>query len=108
MIRFKISFPTGYYIDNFENDNIDMHVILDDGNVYVATAFTMINIKLLMGQDHYFWASDMFIVPDLRIPTLKKAINEAINDHYFEFIFKKIGSIQDVYECDHYDAIEEL
>lgn len=108
MRKFKILFPSGYFIDNFENDNIDINVVFEDHTVYVATAFTLVNIRLLMGTNNYFWASDMFIVSDLRKETLKKAINEAIKNEYFELIFNKIGDIQQVYECNNFDEIKDI
>jgi hypothetical protein len=102
MKQFKVRFPGGYQVDDIFNDNIDLNVILPDGRVFFATAFTILNIQYLIekDQDIYFWATDMFVVKDLEKITIKKSIEKIIADDYFEMIFCKIGYLETVYSDD--------
>lgn len=90
------------------NDNLDLNVIFPDNSVFFATSFTIYNIQHLMEkeQNNYFWAVDMFIVKDLEKMTIRKAIQEAINEEYFDLIFSRIGSLSTVYSKSvNYDSI---
>ena len=108
MQDFKIRFPAGYQVNDIFNDNLDLNVIFPDNSVFFGTSFTVYNIQHLMekGPDNYFWAVDMFIVKDLDKITIKKAIQYAINDGYFNLIFSRIGSLSTVYgKSVNYDSI---
>lgn len=108
MQDFKIRFPSGYQVNDIFNDNLDLNVIFPDNSVFFGTSFTVYNIQHLMekGPNNYFWAVDMFIVKDLEKMTIKKAIQDAINDEYFDLIFSRIGSLSTVYgNSVNYDAI---
>ena len=96
---FKIRFPGGYDIEDVFNDNIDLNVVLQDKRVFFATAYTIKNIEYLLekDQDIYFWSTDMFIIKDLEKITIKKSIEKIIENDFFESIFSKIGSVEDVY-----------
>lgn len=96
----KILFPTGHQVEDFANDNLDIHVVLSTGEVYVGTLFTIQNIKLLMERDSepsYFWASDMVIVKDLHMDTIELAVLEIVKEEYLETVFTNIGAIPDIY-----------
>ncbi|NQX38626.1 hypothetical protein SAMN05421820_101657 [Pedobacter steynii] len=108
MQDFKIRFPAGYQVNDIFNDNLDLNVIFPDNSVFFGTSFTVNNIQHLMekGPNNYFWAVDMFIVKDLEKITIKKAIQDAINDEYFNLIFSQIGSLSTVYgKSVNYDSI---
>lgn len=55
---------------------------------------------MLMRRDEasYFWASDMIIVPDLSHLTIHKAIQESLDDGYFENACSKIGAVKTVFD----------
>lgn len=86
-------------IKNINNDNEDIHIIFESGDVYTGSIITVDNIKELMNsnKDIYFWMPDMFIVKDLKKDTIREAINSTIEDNTFEHIFIKIGDIKDIY-----------
>ena len=92
-------YPSGYSIDSVENDNIDIHVILENNEVYFATLFTLKNIEYLMSKnfDSCFWADDMIIVHNLGKKTIKESIKKIISDGYLNASFSKIGDIKSVY-----------
>lgn len=96
---FKILCPGGYSVKDIDNDNIDVHVALKNGDVYFATLFTLSNIHKLMLKENsgYFWAADMIIVEKLDIESIKRAIRQMVNDGYLEMAFDKIGNIQEIY-----------
>nr|WP_288837200.1 hypothetical protein [uncultured Flavobacterium sp.] len=98
-MNFKIKFPGGYRIENISNDNIDVNVITENGFVFFATFFTISNIQdLLTRQEEvYFWATDMIIITDLEIKTIRKAIFEIVNNEHLSLSFSEIGTIEQVY-----------
>ena len=97
-MQFKFFFT--HRVADIFNGNIDIHIILSNDDVYVATLFTLKNIEMLMRRDEssYFWASDMIIVPDLSHSTIRKAIQEALDDGYFENVCSKIGTVKTVFD----------
>lgn len=82
---FEIRYPTGYQVTDVHNDNIDIHVIVND-KVYFATLFTLENISHLMKKDKesWFWATDMVIVSDLSASTIEVSIATMIESGYLE------------------------
>jgi len=92
------------------NDNIDIHIILRNDDVYVATLFTLKNIDILMRRDEasYFWASDMIIVSDLSHLTIRKAIQAALDDGYFENICSKIGTVKTVFDYEGWQSYNQV
>ncbi len=96
-MQFKLFFT--HQVEDIFNDNIDIHIILSNDDVYVATLFTLKNIDMLIRRDKasYFWASDMIIVPDLSYLTIYKAIQGALDDGYFENACSKIGTVTTVF-----------
>lgn len=84
------------------NDNSDIEVIFENGERFIATAFTYKNIEWLRAKNKktgeclngkYFWASDMFIVEEINRQTIEEVIHELISSGYFEEIFRKINSL---------------
>lgn len=45
--------PKEYQVKDVFNDNIDIHIILESGEVYTADLFTLANIKDLMSKKPY-------------------------------------------------------
>jgi hypothetical protein len=107
-MAFKILFPAGYSVDDINNNNIDVHVILKNGDVYFATVFTVANVERLMQKDgkSYFWAADMVIVETLDLPSLKRAIKQMIDADHLEVAFDKIGNVKDLYP--HSPSFEQI
>ncbi len=111
MDSFKIIFPTGYQINNVINDNLDIHVVLDNGAVFFATIFTTSNIEYLINKekDIYFWAINMFIVKDLEKDTIRNAVAKSREDGYFDSIFSKIGTINNIYpKVNSFDELQDM
>ncbi len=98
-MNYKIVFPSGYKINSFDDDNLDINLVLDNNKVYFATLFTIKNIQYLIEKNHdsYFWADDMIIVKDLRKDTINQIIKEVIDDNYLKVSFSKIGNINNIF-----------
>ncbi|RKE57237.1 hypothetical protein DFQ12_2118 [Sphingobacterium detergens] len=107
-MQFKLFFT--HRVTDIFNDNIDIHIILSNDDVYVATLFTLKNIDMLMRRDDasYFWASDMIIVPDLSHLTIRKAIQEALDDGYFENACSKIGTVKTVFDYEGWQSYSNV
>lgn len=110
MVMFKIVFPAGYIVDDVVNDNLDIRIITDDGNVYFATVFTPQNVVALMLKDGgcHFWATDMVIVIDLEKQTIRRAIGEMIDEGYLEEALTNIGTLEEQYPGKSFDQIEDF
>ncbi|MFW0739388.1 hypothetical protein [Flavobacterium sp. T12S277] len=94
-MKFKITVPAGYQVKNYENDNLDINVVLENKEIFFATLFTTNNIKMLLERDEstFFWAHTMVILKDLKKETIKKFVQEAIDSESLEAIFYKIGNL---------------
>lgn len=99
MIIFKITFPTGYQIEDVHNDNIDINIAVESGDVYYGTLFTLSNVKCLMikNKESFFWATDMLIVESLELNVIREIILNCFEQGVFYNVFCKIGDIQSVY-----------
>jgi hypothetical protein len=100
-MQFQINVPAGYQVQDSHNDNMDINVILDSGEVYSCTIFTLENIRMLMSNvkppARYFWAADMVIVDTMSVDCIKDAVRQLIADGYLEFASTNIGRVEDVY-----------
>lgn len=99
MKDFKVLFPSGYIINDLNNDNIDVNVVFKNGQVFFATFFTIRNIASLMEKEKsgFFWADSMIIVENMEKKTLRKAIGQIIEQRLFEALFSHIGNFESIY-----------
>lgn len=85
--------------EDYEKENTDVIVLLQNGNKYSASFFTYDNIKeqsiknsitgdYLGGK--YFWEKDMLIVEDCSEATIKSVIKNLIEEGDFFFVFSKL------------------
>lgn len=79
-----------------DDDNVDVFVSFPDGRRYVATFFTIDNIRSLFAKNRetgecdggrYFWASDMIIVERLDRETIERSVADLIRVGEFESAF---------------------
>lgn len=108
---FKIIFPGGYGEADELMDNIDINIILKNGDVYFATAFTLQNIGSLMSRDDgsVFWATDMFIVKNITKTTLRDAVAELIaQGNYISDAFTWIGTMDKQYPGKTFDDLPDM
>lgn len=96
---FKIIFPAPYQVTDIYDDNIDVNIVLSNGDVYFGTLFTLKNIRKLMitNKEIYFLSTDMLIVEDLSYQSIHKVVEAVLNDGYCEMAFSKLGTIETVY-----------
>jgi hypothetical protein len=110
MQDFKICFPVPLDCINDElDDNIDAHLVLADGRVYVATLYTIANIQSLMVQDDllFFLATDMVIVKDLKKSTIRAALEETLrwDEGGIKMTLSYIGTIERQYHWRYPDGV---
>jgi len=88
------------------NDNSDISVILEDGIIFTATAFTFDNIEFLRetysktGEclgGRYFWAKDMLLVSKIDRQEIELMIAHLIQESEFHAIFKRADSGKSVW-----------
>lgn len=98
-MQFKIMFPGPYQVRDIYNDNLDLNIVLENGEVYFGTLFTLENIKNLMESDRdvYFWSTDMLILKDLSYESIYIVIKKLLNDGILKQVFSKIGTIESVF-----------
>lgn len=94
-MKFKIFLPTGYQVENKDDDNLDINVILENGEVFFCTIFTTKNISSLMKKNSlsFFWADNMVVVKDLSKENIIKFVEESLELDNFKIIFFKIGEL---------------
>lgn len=85
---------------NLHNDNVDIEVILEDGQTFSATLFTRANIDMLLDKYKksgecangiYFWAADLILVNDLKEMTIKTVVADLIDSGELKFACTKIS-----------------
>lgn len=101
-MKYKIVFPTEYDIDNYQNDNIDVNIILENNDVYFATLFTLENIIYLMEKEstNYFSADSMVVIKNLSKDNINKIVKEVIEKGDLNSTFSKIGTLKKVFNTD--------
>lgn len=99
MENFKVIFPSGYFINNYLDDNLDLNIVLPNGNVFFSTFFTIYNIKRLLEEEHsqYFWSTDMIVIDNLKKETIKHVVSNLIVEGYLETACSNIGQINEVF-----------
>ncbi len=84
---------------NFENDNTDVIVTLTNGEKYVGSFFTYLNVGELTGKNEqtgenlngkYFWASDMILISNCSRRHIEQVINELHVQDELTTVFNKI------------------
>ena len=81
------------------DDNVDVEVLSADGGRYVATFFTIKNIRTLLEsykvsgecqQGLYFWSSDLIIVEYLSDENIRKVVDDLWRTEEFYASFSKV------------------
>lgn len=91
---YKINFPSGYEGTNVDDDNIDINIILETGEVFFGALFTIKNIESLMKKEEfnlYFWSTNMVILRDLELTTIHQTIDSIIAEKMLSTMFCKIN-----------------
>ena len=85
---------------NPQNDNCDVIVTLNNNEKWMATFFTIENLKSIMKSykksgeclfGSYFWASEMIIIEEISKAKIEKAILDLIKNKEFKSIFKRVN-----------------
>lgn len=85
--------------------NEDIFVKFTNGDQYVATLFTYKNIETLRQKNKktgeelygkYFWATDMILIDNLSMTTIKEVIDDLLKDNSFNSVFHKIESENEI------------
>jgi hypothetical protein len=100
MKKFKIHYPIPMIDDSILDFNVDFNLILETGEVFFGFAATPENLRSLLEKKEksYFWDSDLIILPDLKIETIRTAVAEAIETGHYERMFTFIGNIDTVFD----------
>jgi hypothetical protein len=82
-----------------ENDNVDVEVRFETGEVFGATLFTLGNVAALLQKyrqsgeclgGSYFWAADMIIVESLTREAVRAMVEDLIRTGEFETAFARL------------------
>lgn len=96
----RVSFMPGEGTDPATADNIDAHVYLADGTHRYATFMTTVEIGRLLrrwaktgeaGGGHYFWCSDLVIIPRPGVETMVAALEEMIRTGDIDVMLSKVA-----------------
>jgi hypothetical protein len=95
-MKYKIRFPTGWTDINESNDNIDINVVLENGEVYWGIIFSVQNIEYLMKKEgnSFFSCSSMAIVSELNPQNIHDLITSIVDSGFIEDVFSNIGTIE--------------
>ena len=109
---FKVLFPAGYQVNDILNDNTDINIVFENGDVYFAVFFTILNVEYLLVKDNipYFWSDDMLIIKDLSQATIRESISLIVKTGCFVKAFTRIGRLgeNDLYNGVSFDEIVDM
>jgi len=98
-LKYKISIIAGEKLTIYD-DNVDVEVIFENGEIYSVTLFTLKNIARLLKEyevsgecasGFYFWASDMVLVNDLKNETIKTVLDDLVETGEFKHACTKLN-----------------
>jgi hypothetical protein len=100
MRKFKIHYPVPLLDDSVIDDNVDLNIILESGDVFFGLAMTPENIRKILNKKEYsyFWTTDFIVLPDLQKATIRIAVEEALGCGEFDSIFTPIGDLSTVFD----------
>ena len=82
-----------------KNDNVDIEIRLEGGQLYSATLFSIENIATIMTNYQetgeclsgaYFWASDMIIVTNFEVETINNIVKELVESGEYKHACSRI------------------
>ncbi|MBL7787107.1 MAG: hypothetical protein JNM36_14450 [Chitinophagales bacterium] len=98
-MNFKILFMAPYDINLTDvlNDNLDINVVLENGDVFFGFFVTLNNIDYLMKKDDHFlfYSEDMVIVRSVDKETIKAAVTKIVERGHLDSAFSYIGKISE-------------
>ena len=96
-MNFKILFPAPYdsAITDVLNDNLDINVVLENGDLFWGIFITLNNIDYLMKKDNdiSFYMEDMVIVHSVDKETIKAAVTKIVARGHLNLAFSYIGKM---------------
>jgi hypothetical protein len=96
-MNFKILFIAPYDINITDvlNDNLDINIVLENGDVFWGIFITSKNIDYLMkkNNDFLFYMEDMVIVRSVDKETIKAAVTEIVAKGHLNVAFSYIGKM---------------
>lgn len=97
-MKYKVLVFASHDDINPSDDNIDINVVLSNGDVYFATLFTADNIVQLLknAEGGYVYAVHMIIVKDLTVASIKEVVTNIIQEKRINSAMSKIGTIAQV------------
>ena len=103
-MKFKLDLFTKQIGEAWDN-SVDFHIIIEDGRVYVATAYTIDALDWhLTNCASYFSQTEYIIVKNLDVNMLAEAVSDIIMeqeegyDDYISMVFGKEYKLKDMYE----------
>lgn len=96
-VKYKVIFISPFSLVNKEDDNCDVNIVLETGEIYFGLLMTVKNVTTLVSKrdyDGYIDMVDTIVIANMEKTTIKKAIDRIINEGRLDEVFTKIGTLK--------------
>ena len=89
----------GYEATDYKNNNTDVIVEMENGNVYIASFFTYNNLEAIRAENRksgaflagkYFWTEKMVFIEEIDLEIIKEVIQDLAEEGDFRKAFRKL------------------
>ncbi|MBB1139576.1 hypothetical protein [Myroides sp. WP-1] len=96
-VKYKTIFISPFSLNHKEDDNCDINIVLETGEIYFGLLMTVKNVTTLASKRDYDGCLDMvdtIIVPNMEKETIKSALDRLIDEKRLDEVFTKIGTLK--------------
>lgn len=95
--EYKIIFISPFSLTNKEDDNCDINIVLETGEIYFGLLMTVKNVTTLASKhdyDGYLDMVDTIVITNMEKATIKNALDRIIDERRLDEVFTKIGTLK--------------
>lgn len=106
---FKVIFISPFSVLDINDDNCDINIVLDSGEVYFGILMTVSNVTTLTQKEDYPGYVDMedtIVINKMEENLIRNALSYIVSNDYLDSTFSKIGMLNRDYNIDYEELID--
>jgi len=96
-VKYKVIFISPFSLLNKEDDNCDVNIVLETGEIYFGLLMTVKQVATLASKsdyDGYLDMVDTIIIKDMEKTSIQQAIDRIIDEERLDVVFTRIGTLK--------------